>query len=491
MAEAHAFDLNIERVLEHWPVAFALREFIANALDEQIITGTRSPTVSLDEEGRWHIRDFGRGLSYEHLTQKEDPEKTSHPSVIGQFGIGLKDALAVCDRRKVGVLLRSRHGDITIASHPKAGFADIVTLHGIVAPPSDSALVGTDVVLTGVHKSDVEQAQGYFLHYSGDRLLENTGAGSVLARASMVGPGRIYVKGLLAAEEPTFLFSYNITQLNAPLRRALNRERTNVGRTAYSDRVKDILKACTSSLVVGPLTEDLGAVVTGNAHDEINWKDVAIHACRLLQSQEKVVFVTAWQTGLDTVTYARRDGYRPVVVPDDIAQALGRQTDLAGQPIVDLGTYRQEWNDSFEFTFVKPAGLTNRELAIYGLTDTVIRLARVDRSRHGIGEILISETMRLNEAGSGQVLGIWEPAEHRVIIRRDQLRSAASYCGVLLHELSHAVSGASDNTMEFEDALTELVGVVVSEALAQLQTFGHGGSSGPLGVVHSDLVGDG
>jgi hypothetical protein len=29
------FDLNIERVLENWTVAHALREVIANALDEQ------------------------------------------------------------------------------------------------------------------------------------------------------------------------------------------------------------------------------------------------------------------------------------------------------------------------------------------------------------------------------------------------------------------------------------------------------------------------
>lgn len=33
------FDLNIERVLEHWTVAHALREVIANALDEQALTG--------------------------------------------------------------------------------------------------------------------------------------------------------------------------------------------------------------------------------------------------------------------------------------------------------------------------------------------------------------------------------------------------------------------------------------------------------------------
>ncbi len=43
------------------------------------------------------------------------------------------------------------------------------------------------------------------------------------------------MKGLRIAEEPNFLFSYNITDINAPLRRALNRERSS-GRTAYTDR---------------------------------------------------------------------------------------------------------------------------------------------------------------------------------------------------------------------------------------------------------------
>ena len=38
-----AFDLNVEKVLEHWSVAFAIRELIANALDEQALTGTREP----------------------------------------------------------------------------------------------------------------------------------------------------------------------------------------------------------------------------------------------------------------------------------------------------------------------------------------------------------------------------------------------------------------------------------------------------------------
>ena len=67
------FDLNIQRVLEHWSVSEALREIIANALDEQALTNTAAPQIFQDADGSWHVRDFGHGLRYEHCTQNEDP----------------------------------------------------------------------------------------------------------------------------------------------------------------------------------------------------------------------------------------------------------------------------------------------------------------------------------------------------------------------------------------------------------------------------------
>src|SRR5213075_1275554 len=85
-----SFDLNVDRVLEHWPVAHAIRELLANALDEHHLSRTGDPVVRKLGDGRWEIRDFGRGLRYEHLTQNENPEKLTDPRVIGQFGIGLK-----------------------------------------------------------------------------------------------------------------------------------------------------------------------------------------------------------------------------------------------------------------------------------------------------------------------------------------------------------------------------------------------------------------
>ena len=310
-----------------------------------------------------------------------------------------------------------------------------------------------------------KQARRFFLRYSDERLLESTEFGDVLARSDASQPARIYVKGLFVAEEPNFLFSYNITKLSAALRRALNRERSNVGRTAYSDRVKAILTASRSSQVATPLAEDLNAYSLGRLHDELSWRDVALHACRVLQTNEKVVFVTAWQLAEDTaqIRYAKADGYRVVVVPDDIARSLGSLTDLDGQPMVDLNRYRDEWNDSFSFTFVEPRTMTASEQAVFARTGEIAALAHVDLPRRSVA-VLISETMRLNDAGS-PVLGVWEAAERRIVIRRDQLSGIASYAGTLLHEIGHMTSGTSDGTLEFEQVLSELLGRVAATVL--------------------------
>lgn len=84
------FDLNIERVLENWTVAHALREVIANALDEQALTCTAEPEIFEDAAGHWHIRDWGRGLRHEHLTLNENRQKLQNPDkVVGKFGVGL------------------------------------------------------------------------------------------------------------------------------------------------------------------------------------------------------------------------------------------------------------------------------------------------------------------------------------------------------------------------------------------------------------------
>ncbi|MFC8526157.1 hypothetical protein [Nocardia sp. NPDC057227] len=453
------FDLNIEKVLEHWPLAYAVREIIANALDEQAITATPDPVIRKISDRLWEIADFGRGLRYQHLTQKENVEKLRHPGVIGQFGMGLKDALAVFHRRRVDVLIRSPHMDMTTALRPKDGFTDITTLHAAVTAPSQPGRTGTSIVLRGISDEEIEQATQYFLRYNRERPLEETHYGQVLARpAGQVG-AHIYVKGLLVAREENFLFSYNITTLTKGLRQALNRERSNVGRTAYTDRVKAILKQCRTAEVARGLADDLAAFTTGRMHDELGWNDIAQHACRVLASHEKVVFVsrTDLEFGAAQLDYARADGFRLVLVPDDIAGRIGSLTDFDGASLYDLDGYRDIWNDSFTFRFVDPSHLHYTERQVYALTEPLLAALGIIPERIGVRAIMISETMRLNSAGN-EVVGMYESAAKRIVIRRDQLAAPADYCGTLLHELTHASSGTVDGTLAFEGALTDQLG---------------------------------
>ena len=148
MVGTRHFDLNIEEILENWEVHHALREIISNALDEQKLSNSREVEIFQDKMSNWHIKDYGRGLNYRHLTQNENEEKLRNDTLIGRFGVGLKDALATLHRHKIGILIRSRFGLITVSNMSKSGFNDIVTLHADISAPDDTNMIGTEFILS-------------------------------------------------------------------------------------------------------------------------------------------------------------------------------------------------------------------------------------------------------------------------------------------------------------------------------------------------------
>lgn len=464
------FDLNIEKVLEHWTVPHAIREIIANSLDESILTNTKAPIIYKDNENKWHIQDFGRGIKYEHLTQNENKEKNDNPNkVIGKFGVGLKDALATFDRRKIGIVIKSKFSEITIEKQSKSGFQDIVTLHAIVNEPSNPSLIGTDIVLDGLKDEDIEKAKDFFLLYSGEKIMETTKYGQLIENKK--GRSRIYVNGLCVAEEDNFLFSYNITSLTTKLIRSLNRERTNVGRSAYTDRIKSILLACTSKLVAEKLVKDLERLQIGNSHDELQWVDVQLHACKILGSQEEVLFLTSSQLidGGKYLNYAKNDGIRIITVPEILADKLENSKDLTGNKFNDLETYAFEWNKNFEFKIVNKSSFSKRESEIFYYAKEINKWFP---KKDVVKEILISETMRPDNYSGGDALGLWEPATKRIIIKRSQLKEIKSFTGTLIHELVHAHTGTDDSTIEFENELTFMLGNLAELIIKQQKDDG-------------------
>ncbi|QLC32849.1 ATP-binding protein [Halarchaeum sp. CBA1220] len=462
--QARKFDLNMEEVLEAWGVADATREVIANALDEQALTDTGEVEIYEDDEGRWHIRDYGRGLRHEHLTQNEDEEKLNNPDkVIGKFGVGLKDALATFYRNGVDVTIHSKHETITVEKAPKADFEDIETLHGLIYPPEQD-IEGTDVVLDGITEAQIDQAKSNFLRFTDDELLEETKFGEVYA--SPAGEdSRIYVTGLKVATEENFLFSYNITKTTKQVRDALNRERSNVGRTAYSSRVKDILRECETTDVAQRLVDDFENFTDGTTHDEVNWKPIRLHAVKLLNERDDVVFATVDErhSNADLLNHARADGYRVVTVPENIRNEIQDERDSEGNRLRDVGTYLEEYNESFEYDWVPEDEMTEDEREVWNHRDDILELL----NDPPVEEIRVSETIRMTERGE-MANGVWDGSEQRIVIRRQQLNSVRDFASTLLHEVAHPRSGgAPDLSKPFEDALTGLLGEVAESAISK------------------------
>lgn len=463
--EVKSFDLNIEKILENWEVYHAIREIISNALDEQTITGTQDISIYQTDDNVWHIVDYGRGLNYHHLTQNENEEKLNDNRLIGKFGVGLKDALATFYRHGIQVKIISKFGVITLKQSAKAGFEDITTLHAEITPPKNPTMAGTDFCLTGCSYEDIQKAENLFLKFSHSDILETTSYGQVIKKVG--NTANIYINGVKVAEEPNFLFSYNITSLTAKLKKALNRERSNIGRTAYTDRVKSILLECQSDAVIHNLIDDLQQFGSGCKHDELDWQDVQIYASQQLKVLDsKSAFVTSddlMQTP-SIIDEMERSGYNPIVIPTNLANKMEDYNQEASDDDTFITTEQFVLNQQTEFNpvIVNKNAFTPVEKAVYSKTAQILDL--IGGLPPQVQKIRIAESLYDSDFYY-ETVGLWQPEEHRILIKRKQLQSLQTYAGTLLHECIHAMSGFDDVSRDFEQELTKAIGNIAAKFL--------------------------
>lgn len=455
------FDLNIEEVLEDWETEHAIREIIANALDEQLLTNTEDIEIKKDLSFKWHIRDFGRGLQIEHFTLNENPEKISSlKGVIGKFGVGLKDALATFYRRGVGVEIKSKSGTFLLRKVTKQGFDNISTLH-VEYDDTQNNIVGTEFILSKLNDESVKIAKAFFIKFNKEVWIDDTEYGQIFSRNYQVG-GKVYINGVFAADEPNFMFTYNITNLTESIKKKLNRERINVGRSTYSGRVKDIILASQNGIVQENLVEQAKNRSNGNLFDELSWIEVIQKALNLLHQSSKAVFLTDFeiQEHPELLDRARRDGFDIVPISQLQKEKLDRQMSEGGPEIRTAGIFIDEFNDSFQYKFVNISELNHEERDIFRRAEDILRLA--DLSKWSFPKILISETMRITNDDTG---GVWDSSLGAIVIKRSQLSSIENFSATLLHETGHEQSGASDCTRPFENILTNYLGKISKKAI--------------------------
>jgi hypothetical protein len=411
------FDLNIEKVLEHWEIRHAIREIIANALDEQILTKSKEVEI-YKKNGSWIIRDYGRGIKSVHFTQNENNEKIQNPNLIGKFGVGLKDALAVFYRKNIEVTINSKYAHITTQMSNKIGF-NIKTLHAVFSNPIDRNMEGTEFIIKGVSDKDIDDAKAMFLKFAKyNTPLEITNYGEVYKKSSEVA--NIYINGVLVATEDNFLFSYNITNISSQVKKALNRERANVGRTAYADSVKNILKHCKSKEVLLTLVGDIYNVMCGTNRDESGWVDVASYAVKTLNKTNEVVFMTPSQRASLTnqqVEILQQSGKKLVLIPDNVYRKV----------LDDINTFSdvyKEYESSFKYDFIDYKNLTSKEKEIFDSKNLVFDflINNVKEFKCKRIPVKISQAIRIDSFGN-TIQGLYDAEKNIIIIKRSVLSS--------------------------------------------------------------------
>ena len=315
-------------------------------------------------------------------------------------------------------------------------------------------------MLQGASDAAIAKAKSLFLKFEGEEIIESNLYGQIIKRRG--NTARVYILGVLASEEPNFLFSYNITSLTEAMRKRLNRERLNVGRATYSDRVKAILKSAKSKAVEALLIGEVEKRATGNQADEMAWIEISQMALTLMNQEREVAYFTEQEleTQPTYVESVKADGYQVVVVTEQQKVKLETQAQSGGPEVRTLGAYIQEYNASFQYKFVDPNELTRNERKVYDCTAKILSL--IDIRAPKTPEIKISETMRVT---SEDTEGVWDSSLRAIVIKRTKLSSLEGYAATLIHEAGHATSGAHDSTREFERVLTDYLGKTAKAAI--------------------------
>jgi hypothetical protein len=219
---ANVKDLNTTtRVLPSWTVMRAIRELLANALDQDR-NGASADFTDASSGGRGALvikNKSATGLTIEKFKYDRSEAARAETST-GQHGYGLKDSVCVLARHGVCYYATTRTSRFEIV----VDGSDVYVLEApaVVDPSSKAELVTT--TLTGVSKADFDAAKWEIVHFrvrsKNLELIEeslrgavyrstDTDVGSAIAVEAREG-GEVFIRGLRYACKRHTILTYDI-----------------------------------------------------------------------------------------------------------------------------------------------------------------------------------------------------------------------------------------------------------------------------------------
>jgi len=453
------FDLNIGNILTNWTPECAISELVANAIDEQRLCNSNNKIEYNYLDNSVIIKDFGRGITYENFVLNENKEKNDNSVTIGQFGIGLKDAISVLIKNDCNITIKTRNDIITFENKMKFGF-EIPTIHAKIVKNNNNSMIGTTIIITNINFDIYENVRKNFLIFNQELLLlAKNEFGEIylnqqkLHNESDNNCNVIYICGYRVATNWNTLFSYNITK-NSSIAKDIIRDRLLYKKdeqvwfadSFMSSLEKILIDSCHMPIVLERfaknLTEELKCT-------ELNLTQVITKLIEFKEIYENKLYTTdnLILTHREVIEQAKIYGFQIIILNNRTYNLVWSNTN-----IMTVYKFREMLNEP-KYIAISISKLTIDEKRIFGLTDSILMVIEAE---HLLCTIVISEN--INCISGDFIEGIYIPKTNTIVIKRSCLKSLAKYSSVLIHECVHALTGFKDLTQSFENALTNMTG---------------------------------
>ena len=168
-------DLNIKDIDNNWTINDAIRELVANAIDEHILVNiTNDIKITYNEQTKTlTISDEGRGIKSIHFTENINKEKLNNPKVFGKLGINLKNAIAVLVNNHINITIKSDFGIYTPIISAKQGITEqLPTIH-IQRENNFNEQKGTIISLSPISQQQADQAANLLVLHQQCKWINN------------------------------------------------------------------------------------------------------------------------------------------------------------------------------------------------------------------------------------------------------------------------------------------------------------------------------
>lgn len=223
---------------------------------------------------------------------------------------------------------------------------------------SPAVIESGKIIFNDLDEKFLEKLKYFIKDLSNEKVIESNFEGEVIERNDK---SKIYVKGILVAEEDNLLYSYNIKNPTKNMIKKLENLDLPFKKTAFVYKLKNILLLCENTEIAMKLANEI--INSENIHDEIRWKDVQIHALKLLNALNNYLFITK----KEIIQYnhllenAKNSGYKIIEIPEEIKEELLNERDILGNKINTIQNYFEKYSKNFVFEIIDEKKLSEKE----------------------------------------------------------------------------------------------------------------------------------